>query len=302
MTETRGQQQPWTVGRLLQWTTEWFKQKDVEGERLAAELLLARAMECSKIELYTRYEQVPTEQQRAAFRELVRQAGEHTPIAYLLGYREFYSLNFEVTPAVLIPRPETEVLVQRIVELTRTEPDRQWNVLEIGTGSGCIAAAIAKFAKNASVTATDASPEALEVATANVERHGVADRVELVQADGLDLPDGTVPPGGFDILVSNPPYISDEHWPKLPPDVRDHEPKQALVTPSGDGLDMYRLFAEQAPQVLCPGGTLLVEIGYDQKDDVIDIFNRIGAWNFQGVRRDSTDPHDRALEFTAGRR
>ncbi len=298
MTETH-EQKSWTVGRLLQWTTEWFKQKGVEGERLAAELLLARALDCSKIELYTRYEQVPADEQRDIFRDLVRKAGQHTPIAYLLGYREFYSLNFHVTPAVLIPRPETEALVQRIIELTRTQPDRQWNVLEIGTGSGCIAIAIARFTENVDVTATDCSPDALKVAAENTEKHEVTGRVKLVQAQGIDLPADALPQNGFDVLLSNPPYISEAQWPELPPNVRDHEPKTALVVEGGDGLDMYRLFAQQARPVLRSGGMLLVEIGYDQKDAVIDIFAQAGGWNFAGSHRDSTDPHERALEFTS---
>src|SRR5690242_16980632 len=124
----------WTIGKLLDWTTAWFNEKGIEGGRLAAELLLAQAMGCRKIELYTRYDQQPADDQRAAFRELVRQAGEHTPIAYLLGHREFFSLDFQVTPAVLIPRPETETIVQRAIEICRLEPQRTFQVLDIGTG------------------------------------------------------------------------------------------------------------------------------------------------------------------------
>ena len=297
MSSASGQDTAWTVGRLLDWTTDWFGARQVEGGRLAAELLLARAMGCRKIELYTRYETEPTDEQRAQFRELVGQAGEHTPIAYLLGVREFFSLEFEVSPAVLVPRPETEALVQRMIDLARQSPERSWQVLDVGTGSGCIAIGVARYAENVSVVASDVSPDALAVAAANVERHGLTDRVRPVEADGLDLPADCVPAGGFDAIVSNPPYISEQAFPSLPPNVRDHEPKLALVAEAGsDGLVMYRRFAAEAPGLLAPGGRLLVEVGHDQPDEVREIFAAAG-WDYVGAHRDPADPYDRVLEF-----
>jgi release factor glutamine methyltransferase len=297
MSETSEQQTAWTVGRLLDWTSKWFQQKQVEGGRLAAELLLARAMGCRKIELYTRFDAEPTDEQRACFRELVRQAGEHTPIAYLLGKREFFSLEFQVTPAVLIPRPETEALAQRMIELCRQSPERQWKILDVGTGSGCVAVAIAKYAANAMLVASDVSVEALAVAQGNVERHGLADRIRAVAADGLKLPTDTVPDGGFDAIVSNPPYIAEQVYKTLPPNVRDHEPRVALVPEGGDGLAMYRLFASQARSVLAPGGRLLAETGHDQHAAVLEIFNATGGWIYVGSHRDRSDPYERVVEF-----
>ncbi len=297
MSETTEQQTTWTVGRLLQWTTQWFNERQVEGGRLTAELLLARACGCKKIDLYTRWETEPTAEQRTAFRELVRQAGEHTPVAYLLGQREFYSLEFTVTPAVLIPRPETEALVQRVIELCRAEPLREWHILDLGTGSGCVGISIAKYAANARVVGSDISADALAVAAGNVERHGVADRVRLVQADGVALPVETVPPGGFNVLATNPPYISEQQWPTLPPNVRDHEPRVALVPPGGDGLGMYRRLANEAPAVLADGGLLLAEIGYDQHAAVRQIFEDAGRWEYVKAHRNCSDPHERVVEF-----
>jgi len=297
MSETGAQQTTWTVGRLLQWTTQWFNERRVEGGRLTAELLLARACGCKKIDLYTRWETEPTDEQRAAFRELVRQAGEHTPIAYLLGEREFYALDFTVSPAVLVPRPETEALVQRVIELCRAEPLREWRILDLGTGSGCVGIAIAKYAANARVIGSDISADALAVAAGNVERHGVGDRVRLAQADGPALPADAVPPGGFDVLASNPPYISERLWPSLPPNVRDHEPRIALVPPGDDGLSMYRRLAAEAPAVLADGGLLLAEIGYDQHAAVRQIFNDADHWEYLRAHRNASDPYDRVLEF-----
>lgn len=287
----------WTVGKLLEWTTEWFKQKNVEGGRLAVELLLARAMNCQKIELYTRYDLEPAEDQRAAFRQLVQQAAEHTPIAYLLGSREFYSLDFVVSPAVLIPRPETEAIVQAVIELCRQAPDRYWRILDIGTGSGCIAVAAAYYAKNTSVVAGDISIDALAVAAQNVGRHKLTDRVRLIEADCAALPKEVVPQGGFDLIVSNPPYISKDQWPQLPPNIRDHEPKIALVADDGDGLVMYRRLAAETPSVLKPGGRLLVEMGYDQKPAVREIFETLPGWKYMGSHRNATDAYDRVAEF-----
>ncbi|HSW47185.1 MAG TPA: peptide chain release factor N(5)-glutamine methyltransferase [Phycisphaerae bacterium] len=298
--ETATDTQPWTVKRLLEWTTAFFQERRVEGGRLAAELLLAKAMGCRKIELYTRYDQEPTETQRAEFRELVRSAGKHTPIAYLLGSREFYSLDIEVAPEVLIPRPETEALAQRMIDLCRSKPDRMWRICDVGTGSGCVAVAIAKYARNAEVLATDISPAALEVAGRNVARHGLTERVRLLEADCLKLPADAVPTSGFDVIVSNPPYIPEADWLELPPHIRQHEPQGALTFTGSDGLIMYRRLATEAPAVLRPGGLLLIEIGHNQHRAVQGLFEQAGGWTYVGSHRNTSDPHDRVLEFRHG--
>ena len=203
---SRPDTEPWTIRRLLEWTQAWLGGKGVDQPRLSAELLLAHALDCQKIDLYLRFEEQPAVEQTAHFRELVKEAATLKPIAYLTGAKEFYSLEFEVTPDVLIPRPETEALVGRAIELAQGARQRPYRALEIGTGSGCIAVAVAHYAPTAEFVATDISAAALAVAARNVERHGLAGRIRLVQADGLDLPAELVPAGGFHLMVSNPPY------------------------------------------------------------------------------------------------
>ena len=175
---------PWTVGRLLQWTADYLKTHGSESPRLDAEVLLAEAMGCKKIELYTRFEEEPAESVRAAFRELVKRRAEGAPVAYLLGHREFYSLDFRVTPDVLIPRPETELLVVTLLDLAKSKPkDTPWSIADVGTGSGILAVCAAKNLAAARVTAVDISPAALEIAAENAEKHGVAARIEFLESD-----------------------------------------------------------------------------------------------------------------------
>jgi release factor glutamine methyltransferase len=190
------------------------------------------------------------------------------PVAYLVGRKEFYSLPFEVSPAVLVPRPETETLV--LEALTRLKPLREPAVLDLGTGSGCIAVAIANQKKDARVTAVDVSPDALDVAGRNAERNGVAARVQFLQGD-LFAP---VPAGSlFDLVVSNPPYVTPAELAALAPDVRDHEPRLALDG-GPDGLAFYRRIASGVGPVLKPGGSVLVEIGATQEAAVRGLFEQ----------------------------
>ena len=290
-----GQTETWTIRRLLNWTRNWLGEKGVDQPRLSAELLLAHALGCQKIDLYMRFDEQPTAEQTARFRELVKEAATLKPVAYLIGGKEFYSLEFEVTPDVLIPRPETEALVSRAVELAKG--GRQpYRVLEMGTGSGCVAVAIAHYAPGAEVVATEISAAALAVATRNVKRHGVADRVSLVGADGLDLPPEVVPAGGFDLMVSNPPYVAESEWSRLDENVRRHEPRLALFA-GQDGLRFHKMAAEGLAPLLSPRGVVLMEIGVGQETAVREVFARRGGWEHVGVHRDPADPHPRVMEF-----
>src|SRR5262249_4641274 len=173
----------WTVRRLLEWTEDFLRKKGVEGPRLEAQILLAHALGCQKIELYVRHDEEPAEDKRTAFREMIRKRAEGMPVAYLVGYREFYSLPFTVSPAVLIPRPETETLVMQALGLMRSMESP--HVLDLGTGSGCIAITLAKQHKSVRVTAVDVSALALELASANAKRHGISDRVTFLEGDLL---------------------------------------------------------------------------------------------------------------------
>ncbi len=245
----------WTVGRLLTWTTDWLGTKGADSPRLDAEVLLAHVRGCPRIALYTAFDTPVADAERARFRELVKRRGEGEPVAYLVGSREFFSLALTVTPDVLIPRPETEGLVVRALDLLKDTAAPR--VIDVGTGSGAIAVTLAKHLPRATVVATDISAPAITVARANAERHGVADRVAFVEADLLDDPQAA---GPWDVIVSNPPYVRDDEYPALPRDVRDHEPKGALVA-GPTGVEIVARLAGQATERLAPGGWLLVEIG-----------------------------------------
>ncbi len=262
---------PWTVARLLDWTREYFRRSGLESPRLCAEILLAHAMKCERIRLYTRHEETPPADTLATFRENVRLAAEGRPIAYLIGTKEFFSLPFEVTPDVLIPRPETEILVERTIDLARRSDGRIGRILDLCTGSGCVAVALARFLKDATIVAGDVSAPALDVARRNAARHGVAERVRFVQGDLFaalgPASDGAAgaadDPPRFDVIVANPPYVASNAGDALARNVRDYEPHVALFA-GGDGLEIIRRIIVEAPGWLAADGHLLVEIGYDQ--------------------------------------
>jgi len=245
----------WTVGRLLTWTTDWLAGKGSDSPRLDAEVLLAHVRGCPRIALYTAFDDVVDEAGRTRFRGLVKRRGEGEPVAYLVGSREFFSLAMAVSPAVLIPRPETEGLVVRAIDLCR--PLESPRIADVGTGSGAIAVALAKHLPKAHLVATDISADALAVAQANVTRHALDSRIELVGCDLLDSPSAA---GPFDCIVSNPPYVSSDEFAGLPRDVRDHEPKSALVA-GPTGVEVVERLVEAAESRLTKGGWLLVEIG-----------------------------------------
>jgi len=250
----------WTVGRLLNWTTQYLKDRGADSPRLDAEILLAEARSCRRIELYTSFEEVPAEATRAQFRELVKRRAEGMPVAYLVGRREFYSLPFRVTPDVLIPRPETELLVVRLLDLLaeRAAPDagsQTLHVADVGTGSGIIAVCAAR-SQRCQVTAIDISPAALAIARENATTHGVTECIEFVTGDLL----AALPAAAkFDFIASNPPYISEPEFAQLARDVRDFEPRGALVA-GPQGTEVIARLIPQAAERLNSGGWLLTEI------------------------------------------
>lgn len=287
----------WTVGRLLAWTSDHFAKRGLDEARLSAEILLAHALSCPRISLYTQFDSVPADEALATYRGFVKRAAEHEPIAHLVGVKEFYSLDFAVDSRVLVPRPETEVLVECAVDHLASLPgERERVVLDLGTGSGCIAIALAKQVDSVRVVATDVSPEALEVARGNAERHGVAERIDFVEAHGLALPDDVLADGGFDLILSNPPYISESDHAALEKHVRDYEPRMAL-TDGGDGLSFYRDIGSSAAPLLAPGGLVMVEIGDGAGDAVADA---VGASLVERKRvRDRTVGVERVVVFGA---
>lgn len=254
----------WTIRRLLEWTTAFFERKEVDSPRLSAELLLGHVLAAPRIKLYTEYERVLDEAVLARFRDLVRRASEHEPIAYLTGRAHFFSLEFEVTPDVLIPRPDTETIVEHVLQQVRFTPGLEVpRVLDLCTGSGCIAAAIAHHLKAAAVLAIDLSEAAIAVARRNVERLGLAERVLLAVGDLYGPLEAQITAAPFDLIVSNPPYIPSAAVGKLDRNVRDYEPRQALDG-GRDGLEVVRRVVAGAPARLQPGGRLYVEIQFDQ--------------------------------------
>jgi release factor glutamine methyltransferase len=255
----------WTVRRLLEWTEEFLRKKGFESPRLEAQILLAHALGCKKIDLYVRHDEEPSEDRRAAFREMIKKRAEGMPVAYLVGHREFYSLEFAVSPAVLIPRPDTETLVMEALRWLKSKDAPR--VLDIGTGSGAIAVAIARQHKSARVTAVDISSQALAVAASNAQRHGIADRVTFVEGDLF----GPVAGQTFDLVVSNPPYISHGEFASLDVGVREFEPRAALDG-GPEGLDFYRRIAADVANYVAPDGAVMVEIGATQERAVRDLF------------------------------
>jgi len=271
----------WTVLKVLQWTAGYFSDKGIEGGRLDAELLLSDTLKLDRVGLYLNYDRPLSAGELETFRAAVGRRAKREPLQYIRGQAEFWSLPFTVNPAVLIPRPDTEVLVEEALKRI-AGPVR---ILDVGTGSGAIAIALAHEQPEASVEAVDLSAEALAVAQGNAERNGVAARVTLRQGDLRQLQGA-----GYDLVVSNPPYIPSADLAGLMPEVREFEPLLALDG-GDDGLFCYRLLAAQASALLKPGGWLLLEVGIDQAAGVtellqgaglVDIFTRA---DYAGVAR-----------------
>ncbi len=253
-------EQTWTISRLLEWTTHYLTGKDFETPRLDAEVLLSHALGCKRIELYTRHDQEPPEETRAKFKELVQQRVKGCPVAYLVGRKEFFSLELEVNRDVLIPRPDTETVVGECLRLAKEHESPR--ILDLGTGSGCLAVAVAKYHKTAEVTAVDVSTAALAVAARNAGKQGVAERIRFLEGD-LFAP---IPSDErFDLILSNPPYIPHGDIAGLAVGVRDYEPHLALDG-GADGYAVFDRLIAGAAERLKPGGYLIVEIGAPQEE------------------------------------
>ena len=253
-------EQVWTLGALLDWTAKHLAQKDIDTARLDAEVLLAHVVGCKRIDLYgLRHAEIASPQVRRQFRDLIQRRLEGWPVAYLVGRKEFYGLELNVAPAVLIPRPDSEHVVIECLALAKMMVHPR--VVDIGTGSGNLAIAIAKHHATAEVTAIDRSAEALKIAQENAAKHDVAERIRFLQGD-LFAPLGSEE--HFHFIVSNPPYIADEDMAKLPVGVREYEPHQALQGGPGGFVFFDRLIAESRSRLLS-GGYLIIEIGSPQE-------------------------------------
>jgi len=260
-------EEPWTVRRILDSTIGFLKQKGCDSPRLDAEVLLAHSRNCQRIQLYTQYDELVTDEQRNTMRELVRRRAGAEPVGYLVGYREFFSLNFKVNRHVLIPRPDTEILVMTALDVLKGVQHPR--VLELCTGSGCIPVAIAKNCASARIVAVEISEEACDVARSNIATHDLEQRIQVRQGD---LFDPIADMAKFDLIVSNPPYIAAGEMESLDADVRDHEPHLALVSGT-DGFNAIRRIVAESKAFLNPGGWLMFELSPEQADATTELLS-----------------------------
>jgi len=266
-----GAPQQWTVLPLVAWAEQYLRERSFDEARLNAELLLARALGVKRLQLYLQFDRPLTAGELGAFRALFLRRLAHEPVQYVLGEAEFMGLALEVNPAVLIPRPETEELVEDALAWLRGRGAEGARILEMGTGSGNIACALGAFLPRAHITTVDVSPGATDVARRNCARNGVGN-VEFLTGDfgATDFPRGA-----FDLLVANPPYVSAAEYARLDAEVREFEPAGAL-TDGGDGLSFVRMIASRARSLLAPGGGMFVEIGAGQETDGLAIAREAG--------------------------
>ena len=274
----------WTIQKLLNWMTGHFTDKGIDSPRLSAELLISSVLELQRIELYTQFDRIVGQQQLDRLHELVKRAGLHEPVAYLINKTEFYSMQLEITRDCLIPRPETELLVERAVEFLRTRTAGQY-VCDLCTGSGCIAIAVAKNFPDARIVATDICDAALAVAARNVEKHGLSDRIRLLCGDLFDPIVPHLDTGRFDLVVCNPPYVSTAEFETLDKNVREHEPKLALLA-GDEGLDVYRRIVEKVDDLLKDNAALILEIGYAQGPAVRELLEQTNIFAQIKIEKD----------------
>lgn len=259
----------WTLRRIVRWMSEDFQKRGIGSARLDAELLAAHALGIDRVKLYMDLDRPLDARELEAIRALVPRRRKREPIAYILGRREFWGLSIKVSPAVLVPRPETELLVELSLPLLpEAEPRR---VLDLCTGSGCVAVAIAKERPAATVVATDLSRDALAVAKENAEAHGVSDRVRLVEGDLFAPLSGE----RFDVITANPPYLAPGELGECDPDVRDFEPHLALVA-EPDGFAVIERIAAGLDGHLAPSGHAFCEVGAGQAAHAAALFEKHG--------------------------
>jgi release factor glutamine methyltransferase len=306
----------WSIVALLRWTADFFKEKGVSEPRASAEILLAHALGLGRLDLYLRHDQPLTPEELARFKALILRRRQGEPVAYLTGHKEFWSLDFLVTPATLIPRPETEVLVEAVIGVCggggfpragspcyrefspagkpvqpgqdACAPGESNLALDVGAGSGAVVVALARELPAMSWIAVDVSAPALEVARENARRHSVAERIAFLRGDLLSpLRPGT----RFEIITANLPYVAQAEWEQLPKEIRDYEPKGALLG-GEDGLDLLKQLCRQAHTYLAAGGWLALEVGAGQADRVMNFIDDAKAYDalktvsdYQGIPR-----------------
>ena len=253
----------WTIGRILKWTEQYFEQKGVESPRLDAEVLLSHLLKKQRIYLYVHFDEPLQAEELAAYREMIKKRVAHVPVAYILGEKEFMGLTFQVTADTLVPRPDTEILVQAAVDALKGMPPEAHRFADIGTGSGAICLSVLHFTENTEADTVDISPGARAVAEQNAAVLGLTERITFHTGDLLEpIKDKT-----YTAILSNPPYIPQADIETLAPEVRCKEPMTALCG-GADGLDFYRRLCAEAPAMLETGGFMAFEVGIRQAGPV----------------------------------
>jgi release factor glutamine methyltransferase len=268
--EEKGGKNGATIADALKEAGERLRAASVPNDLLDAQTLLAEALGKDRTYLIINFNQQLSEGVLSAFRAMVDRRAAGEPLQYITGRQEFFGLDFEVTPDVLIPRPETELIVEEVIRIVQQEGGARQVIVDVGAGSGCIAVALARELGAARLIATDVSEAALRVARRNAARHELGGRVDFVAADLLDA---FAEEEFADFILSNPPYVSEEEIPSLQREVRDWEPRLAL-TDSIDGLNPYRRLLKDAPSRLKPGGHLICEMGYTQSEKISTMIDR----------------------------
>ena len=291
----------WTIAGILSWTQGHFEKWRPETPRLDAELLLAFVLGCSRLDLYLKADQPLNQKERKAYRELVQQRADGCPIAYLIGEKEFWSLTLEVNKNTLIPRPDTETLVENTVLQIQNwqikHPESQCLIAELGTGTAAIPLAICAEVKNLHIIAVDCSKDVLEVAERNMERHKslLSPRNNLIELVESNLFSKINPTEKLDFIISNPPYIPSKNISSLQVDITQYEPLIALDG-GPDGLSFYRYLLETAPSLLTPEGEMFLEIGFDQQANLNLLLKEFPDWK-TSVFQPDLQGNDRVWEL-----
>jgi release factor glutamine methyltransferase len=281
---------PWTILKLLTWTTRYFEARGIDSARLEAELLLSHTLGLERIMLYARFDQPLEPEELTAFRATVKRRAKREPIAYITGSKGFWTLELKTDARALIPRPDTEALVEKALE--RLPEGEACRVVDVGTGTGAIALSLASERPEAEVLAVDVSEDALALARENAEANGLSGRVAFAQGDLLE---GVA--GEFDVIVSNPPYVAETERGEMDADVLEWEPELALFA-GEDGLAVISRLVPMAREKLKPGGSFLCEIGYRQGPEVVEIFEANGFTEV-GIAKD-LGSRDRVVFGVAG--
>lgn len=287
MTDAASPQDVWTILRLLDWTQNYFEKHEITRARFEAEILLAHVLHINRLQLYLNFEQPLSKEELSAFKGLMKRRVEGCPMAYLCGMKEFWSLSFKVDEHVLIPRPDTERLLEVLKE---KHPKLTGKAVDVGTGSGILSVCLAKEYPHLQVFGWDISAPALKLALENAKTHQVSERISFSQIDFLKITSFQQAP--FDVFISNPPYICNDVISTLQPEVKDHEPLQALDG-GPDGLDFYRVMCKNFSWLVKEDGVVCVEIGYDQGEKVSQLFAQAGLKNVEVIK--DYAGHDRVI-------